>query len=75
MFQSLSQGGVGVGLLGLGGHTHGHAEAQNDARDSGMNTGLQEESPGDKTQGEQDNPGCPPVVVEELFMLVGQPEI
>ena len=75
MLQGLGQGGVGVGLLSLGGHAHGYAEAKNNARDSGVNTGFQEEGPGDKAQGQQDYPGRPLVVVEQFFVFVGQPEI
>ena len=56
MLQHLCQAVFCVCCLGACGHLHGHQEAQNHARNGRVNTGFEEERPGDNAQGQQQNP-------------------
>ena len=56
VLQHLCQAVLCVRCLGACGHLHGHQEAENHTGNSGVNTGFEEERPGDDAQGQQQNP-------------------
>ena len=69
MLHDLGQAVVGVCRFGALVLAHGNHEGQNDARDGGVNTGVKEEYPDHKTNGQQDKPGRGGGEMEELLAL------
>ena len=71
MLQHLCQAVFSVRCLGACGHLHGHQEAQNHAGNGGVNTGFEEECPGDDAQGQQQNPCGERLQVQHGLTTVG----
>ena len=71
MLQHLCKTVFSLCRLRASGHLHGHQEAENHAGNGGVNTGLEEERPGDNTQGQQQNPCGERLQVQHGLTAVG----